>query len=137
MNPEPDLSSRSLPSHALSTPRPKGLPRLDGARALHAVECPPPVGHHRNRARPAPRRRQPHDHAQSRGRGLPRCWYLPGGHPGQAPGLHRRLYFRWLPSEKPFMTVSVNFEPQEGGAKTRQSSACCTGPSPTARSTSA
>ena len=27
----------------------------------------------------------------------------------------------WLPSEKPFMTVSVDFEPLEGGAKTRQS----------------
>ena len=26
----------------------------------------------------------------------------------------------WLPSEKPFMTVSVDFEPLEGGAKTRE-----------------
>jgi len=26
----------------------------------------------------------------------------------------------WLPSEKPFMTVSVELEPLEGGAKTRQ-----------------
>ena len=38
----------------------------------------------------------------------------------------RRLVFTdaytaaWLPSEKPFMTVSVDFEPLEGGAKTRR-----------------
>ena len=43
----------------------------------------------------------------------------------------------WLPSEKPFMTVSVDFEPLRAGRRRGNPSACCTGPSPTARSTSA